>query len=226
MHSIVERKANSSDFPDAENIGKLKAPEIGCAVVGFGILPILFFGLIGRNTFGLAGLIGGVALGVAIFGGLMLVSGRQRSEQREVVTQGDVQEITIDGARCFMFDFHNSDPILAFDIGLDKILILQGQWLMEEGTYGYEGVNEDPIEEYFNGLPEPYSFPSASFSIVRKTASGDVIAIRPSGQYLKPKSMNETLYADKLLPQSQLIPGSERNLTRDISMNTDLHKGS
>ena len=131
MHTIVERKANSGDFHLAGNVGKLGPREWGCAVVGFGLLPAIFFGVIGRNSFGFWGLIGGALLGAAIFLFLMYASWRQRTEQRDFVTHGDAQEITVDRARCFEIDLHNSDPILAFDIGLDTILVLQGQWLFE-----------------------------------------------------------------------------------------------
>lgn len=224
MHSIVERKANSDDFHSAEDIGRLKAPELGCAIVGFGILPMAFFGIAGRNAFGFAGLVGGVVLGAAIFTLLMIVSWKQRTQQRKFVTQGDVQEITIDTAECFSIDLYNSDPILVFDIGLDKLLVLQGQWLFEADTYGYVENTEDPVEEYFNGLPGPYYFPSSSFSIVRKANNGDVISIRPTGAYLVPKSLEDTLYANKLPPQSQLVPGSSENLIGDILTGTDFHK--
>ena len=223
MHTIVERKAKPADFAFSVGAGKLEPAVLGCAIFGFGLLPAALFGVIGMNNFGRWGLVGGLMLGALLFCAVMLVSRKQREEKREFEKNGEVQEITVQDTTCFEIDLHNSEPIYAFDIGLDKILILQGQWLMDVEIYGSNNVHDDPHDAFVNGLQPPNAFPNKQFSIVRNPMNGEVFAIRPLGEYLPPVTLDSTLHANKLLPQSQLISGTAENLLDDILRGTDLY---
>ena len=102
---------------------------------------------------------------------------------------------------------NDNEPILAFDIGDNKILFLQGQWLRDPQTYGAQSRDEDPYEEFINGLPAPFSFPNTKFSISRFPHSGDVIAIQVEGEYLQPEQAVEALLPEFEFGCSELFEG-------------------
>jgi hypothetical protein len=103
---------------------------------------------------------------------------------------------------------NDNEPILAFDIGDNKILFLQGQWLLDPQTYGASSPEEDASEEFVNGLPAPHSFPSSRFSISRFPHSGDVIEIQVEGEYRRPEQVVEALQPEFEFGCSELFEGS------------------
>ncbi|HMF17666.1 MAG TPA: serine/threonine-protein kinase, partial [Gemmataceae bacterium] len=106
----------------------------------------------------------------------------------------------------------DNEPILAFQIGDNKILYLQGQWLREYGTYGVDASDQEPYEEIFNGLPAPYSFPSTEFTISRLPNSGEVLGIRAHGRYLAPGAVVECLKLEYDFADSELLDGSLQDI--------------
>ena len=102
----------------------------------------------------------------------------------------------------------DNEPILAFDLGGERILYLQGQWLYDERKYGAPPRNEDPIEDVINGLPHPYSFPSTDFTIARFPHSGEVLSIRVSGCCLSPAADMHALKPEYEFGDSELFDGN------------------
>jgi hypothetical protein len=102
----------------------------------------------------------GCLLGVILFVvALVRFVPYERRQRRPAVRDREaqlVQEIHVVDPRVIEIRLiSDNEPILAFDVGDGKILYLQGQWLREEKTYGTLAREEDPHEEFINGLPEP-----------------------------------------------------------------------
>lgn len=219
MHTIAERKVARSDYHAHDTLGRLKVQDWGCALLGFGVVPGFLLGRLGRvvgsgisEQAAVGGEIAGWILGTVLFSVLMLVSWRQRTEKKRFLAAGIVQEIYVESSRCFEVPVFNSDPVLAFDLGADRLLILYGQWLYDAEIYGVDAPRDDPEEATLNGLPMPHGFPNTRFTLVRRPDTGEVLAIRPAGEYLPTEAMAETeSVAQGLLP-SQLATGSSDNL--------------
>jgi hypothetical protein len=128
----------------------------------------------------------------------------------EVITVSEPRVIEI-GA------ISDNEPILAFDIGDRSILYLQGQWLRDEATYGSPARPGDPLEEFFNGLPAPYSFPSRAFVVTRLPNSGRVLGIRVNGQYVAPEKSVEALRPEYELGDSEIFDGSVDDLAEILA---------
>ena len=71
----------------------------------------------------------------------------------------------------------NLGPNLAIDIGDDKILYLQGQWLYDSEIYGANAPENDEGDDSYSGHPAPHSFPSFEFKISRWPNSGRVFQV-------------------------------------------------
>src|SRR5207302_1862391 len=85
---------------------------------------------------------------------------------------------------------------------------LQGQWLRDPGTYGTEGPEGDPFDEFINGLPAPHSFPSSEFAVSRFPHSGEVLGIRVAGKYAAPQAVVEALKPEYEFGDSEVLDGS------------------
>jgi hypothetical protein len=119
-----------------------------------------------------------------------------------------VEELQVLRARVVEIALINdNEPILVFDIGEGRLLLLRGQWLRDETTYGAEPLVGDPYEEYINGLPAPNSFPSTDFTVVRLPHSGRVLQIRVSGAYLKPPDAIAALKPEYEFNDSEVFAG-------------------
>jgi hypothetical protein len=103
---------------------------------------------------------------------------------------------------------NDNAPILALDIGHGRVLLLQGQWLVNDASlYGAPPLHGDPYDDYFNGLPPPHSFPSDSFSLTRLPHSGRVLKIRVEGNYRRPERTVEGLRPEYEFGDSELFDG-------------------
>jgi hypothetical protein len=122
----------------------------------------------------------------------------ERRTQKAAVKDAEeqlVQEIVVSGCRVVEIEMIGNSEILAFDLGENHILLLQGQWLRNPEPYGAEEVaaelvdekEELYVDEYWNALPPPYSFPSTEFTVTRLPHSGVVLGIRVTGTYVAPK---------------------------------------
>jgi len=120
-----------------------------------------------------------------------------------------VEEIHVTVPRVVEIGFINGNaPILAIDIGGGTILFLQGQWLLECGTYGAEIPRNDEGDEVFNGLPPPYAFPCSDFTVTRFPYSGEVLRIRVAGNYLAPTAGVEALKPEYRFQPCEVFSGS------------------
>jgi hypothetical protein len=220
MHTITTRSLR----PEEQQLIRLRAkPDFasyGCLIVFLGILPAFLLGALGRW---LGGLISADAAGygqwlgclaAAIILAVALVSFvpyERRRRQRAVRDQEVqlVEEIRVVEPRVVEVGLiSDNEPILAFDIGDGKILYLQGQWLRDERTYGAPAVEGDPDEEFINGLPAPYSFPSSEFTVSRLPHSGEVLGIRIAGKYVAPQAVVEVLKPEYEFGDSELFDGA------------------
>lgn len=101
---------------------------------------------------------------------------------------GMVEVVEVQDANCIVQSEYNDEgPILFFDIGDGKVLLLWGQWLFDPGTYGAKkhGVASEAAA-HINGLDEPYAFPSKSFTLHRTPGLGRVLKIDVTGDRLEP----------------------------------------
>ncbi|MGB5658561.1 MAG: hypothetical protein WBO54_03690 [Thermoanaerobaculia bacterium] len=107
------------------------------------------------------------------------------------------------------------DPSVCIDLGSDALLLLRGQWLMDQSLFGGTGVQE-PAES-FNSLPEPHSFPKTEFVLTRDPRTGSVLGILATGKYLAPRPSAESLNPQLPLADSLIIPGSTDTLSYDLA---------
>jgi hypothetical protein len=196
----------------------------GCLAIFFAAVPGLLLGKLGSWLGGFistdASIYGkwiGWSVAAVVFA-FALVSFIPHERRRRLRVSQDlqaqiVQEIHVTNSRAFEVGLINdNEPIIVFDIGGNNILFLQGQWLRDSETYGAVVSEDDSYDEVFNGLPEPYSFPSTDFTVTRLPHSGDVIGIRVAGKYLVPETVVEALKPEYEFGNSELFEGSLEEL--------------
>ncbi len=221
MYSITTRSPTSAEQRLIEARSKSDAASIGCIVIFFGVVPALLLGQLGKWLGGF------IAPHVAIYGQwigwsvaaiifltfLWKFSRLERRRRQRASQDRDeriIQEIHVRDPRVIEIGLINdNEPILAFEIGDNKILFMQGQWLRDEAIYGADPLEDDPRDDIFNGLPEPHSFPSTEFTISRFPNSGEVVGIHVSGSYLAPPAqLTEALQPEYEFADAELLDGS------------------
>jgi hypothetical protein len=126
-----------------------------------------------------------------------------------------VQEVVVSACRVIEIAMTGNCEMLALDTGVDQILFLQGQWLLDPKTYGAEEVaaelvdekEELYVDEYWNALPPPYSFPSTEFTVTRLPNSGVVLGIRVTGTYFAPEKIVDAMKPEYEFNDSELFAG-------------------
>lgn len=153
----------------------------------------------------------GLSLGLFFYALFSLIPLERRSRRRAAKDWESqiVEELSVSQPRVVEIGLINdNEPILAFEIGEGKLLVLQGQWLRDETTYGAKAPEEDaPFDQYLNGLPPPHSFPSTEFTVVRLSHSGRVLGIRVRGEYLRPSETVEALKRGYDFRDSEILSG-------------------
>ena len=117
-----------------------------------------------------------------------------RAAGQEDLDGGVAHELRVEGARWLALqpDSDSIEPALCADIGGGRLLFLVGQWLWEPGLYGdtdeaaEKARKEDAGEGYVNGLPPPFAFPTADFTLRRLPSSGTVTRIEIRSDYVTP----------------------------------------
>ncbi len=220
MHTITERHPT---LHEQRLIARRVSPDLasyGCITLGLGIGPVYILGKLGAW---LGALVSPAASAYGQYAGwciaaiilvLAIVSFNRYERRLRQLAERDrdarvVQDIHVTDPRVVEIALINdNEPILAFDVGDNTILFLQGQWLRDCDIYGTEGPDDDdPYEEFFNGIPEPYSFPATEFTVSRLPNSGEVLAISVAGQYLAPKEVVEALKPEYEFVNSELFEG-------------------
>lgn len=217
MHTIVTRPATTDELATLKGRTGFAALDYGCFAIFLGAIALIagsFGTQVFANFFGTAHSywIGGLCA-VALFIRMMMMAGptlrRHRQRALKDVQAQLIQDLHVVNPRVVELNaLTDNEPILVFQIGDDSILYLQGQWLRDPATYKAPDLDNDPFEEFVNGLPEPHSFPSTEFTISRFPNCGAVTWIRVQGPYLAPES---TIDADKMgleFEESELFQGS------------------
>lgn len=106
----------------------------------------------------------------------------------------------------------DDDPVLCFEADPDRVIMLKGQWLRDECTYGAPPIRDDPDENFLNGLGSPFSFPCREFIVIRWPDSGRVLAIKCSGDYLAPESSKINIKRDYYFSSSECFHGTLEQL--------------
>lgn len=220
MHSVVTRQPTPEEQRVVEGQKRPDVASFGCLALFFGVLPVLLLGKLGawsgafvsQRASASGRWIGwSLGIGVCVWAIIKFLpyERRQRLRGREDAIEQVVQEISVSDPRVIEIGLINdNEPILAFDIGDGKILFLQGQWLREDSIYGAPRQQGDPEEQFLNGLPEPFSFPSTAFTVTRLPHSGRVTSIRVQGDYLPPERTVEALKREYEFGDSELFDGA------------------
>jgi hypothetical protein len=170
---------------------------LSALLVPFAVLALVL-GLRGGWVIG-AGIL---ALGAILVGGLAVAFLRHRTPIRGRARQdhaaGTVEVLAVTGAAPLSITaMHSSvDPAFAFEIDGGRTLVLLGQWLREETTFG--GTRDAPADAdagdaYANALPPPNAFPTSAFTVHRFPISGEVLRIQLTGPYVQPPELNVDL---------------------------------
>jgi hypothetical protein len=223
MHTIRERAPTEAELKKIRFNARPDWMGCGCAslLIGagngylFGWLGAWLGGLISSEVSTSAQIIGwllGALLGIAVIVSYAGFDRRRRVHARKDAEACKIQLLTVTNARVVeVVEIGDRDPALAFDLGDGKILLLQGQWLRDVETYGApppeSGKEDEYGEEYVNGLPPPFAFPSAAFTVTRLEHSGDVFGIEVQGEYLKPEPAVDALTAEYEFGDSELVDG-------------------
>jgi hypothetical protein len=222
--------------PMAEEERETGKRRAGMDFASWGCLTVVMGGGLGtglwmacgwiRSKFGPSGQSTGrwiaVLITVVVFAA-MAISFR-RSEKKDQtrsktdVESGQVQELRVRTGRVFelMGEHSSIDPALCFDLGGGRLLLLVGQWLINDYQLfgvpaGVDPESDDEITETIpNRLPAPWSFPSQSFVLRRLPESGQVLSIRVEGEFVKPEA-SDIVLASKgrhVLLDSMVIEGT------------------
>ena len=220
MHTIATRKPTPEEQRLIAGRTKPDIASYGCITSFFAIVPALLLGKLGgwlgrfispdASTYGqLLGWLLAVIIFVAVLVTFIPYERRQRQRASQDHEAQIIQDIHVTEPRIIEIGLINdNEPILAFEIGENKILYLQGQWLRDCATYGAEPLEGDPHDEFVNGLPEPHSFPSTEFTVSRFPNTGEVVGIRVAGSYLAPATEVEALKPEYEFGDSELLDGS------------------
>lgn len=218
-HTIISR-------PATEEERRTMLAQTRQGIASYGCL-VAFFAAVGMVVAWLGGWLGlfvslravttgrcigaGLSLGLFFYALFSLIPLERRSRRRAAKDweSQSVEELAVSQPRVVEIGLINdNEPILAFDIGQGRLLFLQGQWLRDETIYGAKAPEEDdPFDQYLNGLPPPHSFPSTEFTVVRLPHSGRVLGIRVSGEYLRPSETVEALKRGYEFGNSEILSG-------------------
>ena len=176
-----------------------KVANYGCACIFFGLVPWFLlwrlFRWLGHQTgykgdlipLTLASVVA-IALCVCVFRKLAAEMGRAK-KRGAAATDDLVEEWHITSSRVLeLVPLGDDEPVLCFEAGAGRIVMLKGQWLRDESIYGAPRIKDDPDENFLNGLGSPFSSPSREFVVVRWPGSTRVLSIRPLAGYLPPES--------------------------------------
>lgn len=219
-HTISSRPPTADERAVIERQAKPDAASYGCLAVAFGIMPIVSLaaaggwlvrrwdpGLVGTGR--TIGAIAGAGILARVLFSFVPFERRRRRRAADDAKEMRVQEVEVRDPRVVSLSLIGDNaPILAFDIGLGKLLFLQGQWLVnDDAIYGVPAPQGDAFEEFLNGLPPPHSFPSDAFTVTRLPHSGHVLGIHVTGNYLRPEREVDALRREFQFADSEVFEG-------------------
>lgn len=218
-HTIKSRTASDKECEMCLAQARPDFASYGCMTLFLGIVPMLLLGFIGGWLGGLLsdeagrwgrwiGCGGGAVVYVMTLWTFVPYERRQRMRAAKDADKHLIEEVTVSNPQVIEIGaWGDNEPVLVFDVGDHKLLFLQGQWLRDEKTYGAPALEGDPDEEYLNGLPGPFSFPSTEFTVIRLPHSGRVLSIRVSGSYLPPTETTYSLRPEHEFGDSEWFEG-------------------
>jgi len=218
-HTILSRAPTAEERKFIARNVKPDLASYGCITLALGVAPIVLLTIFGgwlagwfspeRVTLGrAAGAV--IGLGIFLYAVLSFRAYERRLRRRAArdLDEMAVQEITVRDPRVVEIGLISDNaPILAFAIGEGKLLFLQGQWLVNHAIYDAPPLDGDPDEQYLNGFPPPYSFPSSTFVLVRLAHSGRVLRLRVAGNYVRPETEVEALRPEYEFGDSEIFSG-------------------
>ena len=203
MFECISRTPTPEEAAKWPNERITRAVNFGCATIIFGLVPWFILWRVFRkiaidqghpDTWVPAAVAGAVAIGLCVWAlrGMSVNEGRRKARFAEAGQDGSlIEEWRIEASRVVqLIPFGEDEPVLCFEVESDRIVMLKGQWLWDESTYGAPRIKDDPDENFLNGLGKPYSFPSRKFTVVRWPGTGKVVNICVSGDYLAPEKSN------------------------------------
>jgi hypothetical protein len=199
MHTITTRAPTEDESRIINGLAGFDFASYGCLTLFFGIVPVYVFGVIGgwigrfsSPEAGQSGRVAGWIVAVTLFVVVLTSFARFNRRRMRRVEQDrksqQVQEIHVVNPRVIQVGVPiDHEPVLAFDIGDGRILLLQGQWFWDPAIFGAPDIKEDDAYgDFVNRLPPPYAFPSTEFTVTCLPNCGEVFAIHVSGGYLDP----------------------------------------
>ncbi|MDH4183483.1 MAG: hypothetical protein OEV92_04620 [Nitrospinota bacterium] len=144
----------------------------------------------------------------------------RRSLARMDAGAGVVQEIWVKNPIALAVGFADThDPAIVMDIGGGKLLYIFGQWIYDPGIYGAElaNMNEDPVEDRVNGMPDPFGFPASEFTLVRMRHRGRALSLKVNGPYLAPEARDTPFTRFVELNDTELLDGDLENAVEILS---------
>ena len=191
----------------------------GCIAVIFGVVPVVLLGRLAGELAGSSsesrwiGRLLGLVIFVVAVGSFYSYERRLRRRATRDHRDQVVEDIHVDGATALALEpVNDNEPIIALDIGDNRILYLQGQWLRDPRIYGAREADTDPASDALNGLSEPFAFPTSSFTVARLPHSGRVLGIRVTGEYAAPRATLKALRLDYDFASSELFDGRLEDL--------------
>jgi hypothetical protein len=197
------RPATAGELATLRERGKARG-MVGCLAAG--AVPVAVAALVVGLKLGLLfglGVVVLVLVVVALFAHSFLQYHRPiRARQREDEAQATVEVLAIAAAEPIEIPpMHSSvSPAFAIELEGGRTLLLLGQWLSEEATFGgtpsdREGWDDDAGDAFGNALPPPFSFPTRDFTVHRFPISGEVLRIELTGPYVHPPELDLDLRA-------------------------------
>lgn len=102
----------------------------------------------------------------------------------------------------------SNEPIFAFQIDLNKILYLQGQFLYNPSIYGLDyPVGDYELQYSVNSYSGKYAFPNTSFEIRRLPNTGRLLSIKLLGHEMEYGPQVSALESDWFFPDCLIIDG-------------------
>ena len=220
MFECISRAPTPEEAAKWPNERVTRAVNFGCATVIFGLIPWFILWRLLRKiaadqghpaTWVPAALAGAVAIGLCawILRRASVDESRRKARFAEAGLDGSlIEEWRIEASRVAqLIPLGEDEPVLCFEVESDRIVMLKGQRLWDESTYGAPRIKDDPDENFLNGLGKPYSFPSGKFTVVRWPGTGKVVSIHVSGHYLAPEKLNVEIKRHYYFSASKRIEG-------------------
>jgi len=215
-HNIITREATKAEKQKIYYQTKIDKASWIFIFIFFGLISFILLG----SIFGWIGEVGAIGLFIIISIKFYKYEQELRKRAEKDYDNITIEEIIVESDKVYeICSIDNNDPILAFDIGENKVLYLQGQWIRDWETYN---LKEDPSisdegDDFINGLAPPYAFPTDKFIIIRSSHIGEVFSIKLLGEYIEPIETLDVLEKNEFNMSEILIGDIRSRETYELS---------